>query len=92
MFKSIKKFLTYQAQNNPNRSVVNFLSDLGYPPKNIRRALMVLNGVKYPDFQDQIHPVTLSRVVITGHGGKKAKKCFADKFNLNSEELFGDPR
>jgi len=90
MIKNIKKFLNFQPPKNPNRSIVNFLSDLGYSKHSIRKTLMVLNGFKYTDFNDSVHPVTLSRVVVSGNGGKKARKSFADKFNLDPDELFGD--
>jgi len=91
MINNIIKSKFFQPRNN-NRATLKYLKKLGYPIPHIRKALIVLNGVKLDDIaQGQSTPSSISKTLRLKTGRnhrKKDKSLIASKLNLEIEELF----
>jgi hypothetical protein len=92
MFINIINNNIFQSQNK-NRRVLKLLKKLNYPLPRIRKALIILNGIKLADIaQDQTTASSLSKTIrkksIKTNHRKKDKKLISQKLGLNIEELF----
>ena len=90
IIQAIKLNKSFQGKTNRrNHKVLNFCKNLGFPLSNIRKALIVLNDIKYSDIAGG--ETSVASVSNTVNGNRKAKKAtilIAQKLDLTPEELF----
>lgn len=68
---------------------MNFCKDLNFPMQNIRRALIVLNDIKYSEIAgDETSVASVSNTVNGLREAKKAKILICKKLGLEPQELF----
>lgn len=88
MINNIFKNKIFQPKNK-NLRALNYLKKLDYPLPRIRKALIVLNGIKLFEIaQDQISPVNISKTVSGLFSSKKAKRLISQKLDIKEDELF----
>lgn len=88
MINNILKFNLFQPKNK-NLRVLRYLKRLNYPLPKIRKALIVLNGIKLAEIaQDKIAVVNISKTVNGLFSSKKAKSLISQKLDVEQTELF----
>ena len=90
IIKAIKPNKSFQEKTtNRNHSVLHFLKKSGYPLSNIRKALIVLNDIKYADIAgDETSVASVSNTINGNRAAKKAKLLISQKLGIEPQELF----
>jgi hypothetical protein len=89
----LKKIIQAESRRNPNRAVLWFALELGFPIERVRMSLFELNGIRVTGLGTDDVSVSTIYNVIKGsrrHGkvAKKAKTLLAEKLELNADEVF----
>jgi len=92
MINNIIKNNIFQPKNK-NRRTLKFLKKLNYPLPRIRKALIVLNGLKLDEIaQGQTTASSLSKTIrkrsVQENHRKKDKLLISKKLGLEPQELF----
>jgi hypothetical protein len=90
IIQAIKLNKSFQGKtNNRNHAVLSTLKNLGFPLSNIRKALIVLNNIKYSEIAgNETSIASVSNTVNGNREAKKAKLLISQKLDLTPEELF----
>lgn len=90
IFQRIKSNKSFQGKtNNRNRAVLNALKNFNFPLSKIRKALIVLNDIKYSEIASNETSVSSVSNTINGlREAKKAKVLISEKLGLEPQELF----
>jgi lambda repressor-like predicted transcriptional regulator len=87
-FTKLKGFI--QGESNRNRAALNCLKEIGFSMKEIRHALIRLNGINISGLIDgqQLTPPTLYNTLDGKRQNPQAQSIFSDALGLNIKELF----
>ena len=90
IIQAIKLNKSFQGKTNRrNHKVLNFCKNLGFPLSNIRKALIVLNDIKYSDIAgNETSVASVSNTVNGNREAKIAKVLISQKLGLEPHELF----
>ena len=90
IFQSIKLKKSFQGETaKRNHATLSTLKNLGYPISKIRKALFVLNNIKYSEISGNGASVASISNTINGvRESKKAKTLIAQRLGIEQDELW----
>ena len=96
LFRRSKTKTNLQGKSNGrNVAALLALKDLEYPLKNIRKALVVLNGIALKDIAgDQVSVPSVSNTINAARGKRgntEAKQLISEKLGVQVADLFDQP-
>lgn len=90
IFQSLKSTIKLKSFQSKNRAALECLIECGFFMPEIRKGLMVLNGVKMADLTDGLSIVSASNTIKGRRRNKAVMAGLSDKLGVGVDLLFPD--